>query len=282
MKCGYTETRANGRPVEAGFLCWKIDPEDGTHPIYVNGRTAEEIQMKLSLQNLHAQAALVKRNAVPTPPTNTPTAAAPIPIRTQLTADQRFQATADLSNPGKSAAAVTALVEEQTGINLEQLAQERFGKLAMEWEAEHPEYYPHPGNRTLVGDLAGRLVDRKVGLITKEILTSAFHQLRNQGLLFEELIQQQETPKATEPSTSFPAETQVQRTEGQTRRFATGVRGSTIRPGQGATTRGPKYTEADIRNMPESKRLALLEDKGQAGRDYEEACEYYYGQRATA
>lgn len=168
------------------------------------------------------------------------------------------------------------LIEEEAGLSFKQMAAERFQRLAEEWETEHPEYYDHPGNRAMVGDLAGQMVGRKLGLITKEIMTTAFNQLRSQGLLFDE-PQQQQAP----PLPSLPAETQVQRTE-RPKHFATSVPGTRFRSPQTALPKGPKYTEAELNKMPESKRLELLQDKGQAGKDYEDACEYHFGSRATA
>ncbi|MGA9668418.1 MAG: hypothetical protein WBQ94_04375 [Terracidiphilus sp.] len=286
MKAFWSDTRANGQPIEAGTVCRVIDLEDGTHPIYIYGANEEEVFTKLERQNMHAQLALARRAASPSPQTPAngaaqapPQAARAVPPRS-ISPDEIMQATADLSNPAKAAAAIALLHEAATGIDPIQAAREAYARLAMEWEAATPEFYPHPGNRQLVGEKAIRMAGNKPGLVTRDILNAAFQTLRQEGLLFERA---DEPPAPSEqisnqPTlTTFPGETQVQPTERpRGTRYATGARSTSFSAPQTVQTRALKYTEEQIRTMPERERLRVFNDP-----DYIRACEVYYsGARA--
>ena len=144
----------------------------------------------------------------------------------------------------------------------------------MEWQREHPEFYPHPGNKQLVAEAAGRRVGGKVGSITREILTQTFNELHQRGLLFEE----PETPTNTPPV--LPGENQVQRVERpRGTQFTTGARSTRFSAPQTAQTRTVKYSEEEIRTMPESKARRLIETNDP---DYAASCEYHFPTQATA
>lgn len=273
MKSGYSETRPNGKAVEPGTLCWIIDLEDGTAPIAIYGKDADEIMGKLALQNAHAQMALVRRAA---PPAGNPPAA-PAPGRRVITADEVMKATTDLENPAKAGSAITTLVEAHTGLDLNRLVLDSFAKMAMEWQAEHPEFFVHPGNKRLLAEEAAKYAGGNLGKVTKEHLNVAFRNLQAQGYLMEAPPLDPNNPP---PSTdTFPDESQVQRTERpRGTHFATGARSTSFqRPG--APTRTLKYTEEQIRKMPlaESRRLIEINDQ-----DYADACDRYFGSQATA
>lgn len=264
MRAYWSDKRANGQPIEAGTFCRVMDPEDGTHPIFVYGKTQEEVFEKIERQNLNAQVAIARTRAAAAP--------APAPPRT-ITPDQIMQATQDLQNPAKSAAAIAILTEAATGVDPIQQARQQYATLAMQWESETPDFYPHPGNRQLVGDKAIRLANGKPGSVTREMLDSAFQQLRAQGLLFERTAEPAQDPNHS-TLTTFPDESRVQLPERpRGTRFATGARSTSFSAPQNVQTRSLKYTEEQIRTMPEKERLRVFNDP-----DYIAACEHYFSE----
>jgi hypothetical protein len=253
------------------------DLEDGTNPIYTYGKDQEEVLRKLALQNAHAQITLARRSAG-SPPTQqqTPPAGPPPP---RISPDQIMQATADLDNPAKSGQAIATLVQSATGVDLNQVALRNFVDLGEQFEREHPDFYPHPGNKRLLCQEALLLAGGSLGAITREHLNQALHNLQAQGFLHEDpgTSDHQPTPPA---QPTFPDESQVQRPEPRplARRLATGSRSSGFqRPT--TPTRTLKYSEAEIRSMPMAKSKSLIESND---RDYAEACEYYFGRPAQA
>ena len=268
MKVYYTDKRPNGQPIEPGTLALVTDLEDGTNPVWTYAKDRDEMERKLALQNANAQLKLARLAAATTQPVAT------IPSKRVIGADAVMQATADLTNPAKAGAAVATLLESATGINPEDEAREKFARLSEEWEDEHPEFYQHEGNRTLVGALAGERTGRKLGLITKELLTQCYNELLAAGRIFER-------PETQSNLTTFPGENQAQRTERpRGSRFATGTRSTSFSAPQTVQTRGLKYTEEQIRTMPTSKARDLIES---GDKDYAAACEYYYSEaQATA
>ena len=274
MKAYWSTTRPNGKPVETG-VCYITDLEDGSGPIATYGANEAEVLDKLALQNGHAQLELNRRPRNGAAPHAAPPS--PPPART-ISADQVMQATVDLKNgePAKSGAAVATLLESATGISPRQMIIQNFGRLAEEWQQEHPEFYDHPGNVSLVTTLAAQLAGR-LAQVTKEHLTMAADQLRREGKLFD-------APMTAEPSTqpathTFPGESQVQRTERpRIARHATAPRSTSFRPQQGAVTRTLKFTEEEILNMPLRKSRELVESNDP---DYAAACEHYFGKVAS-
>jgi hypothetical protein len=272
MKGFWSDKRANGHPLEPGTVCWVTDLEDGTHPIYTYGRDQSEVFEKLSRQNANAQLALARRAAgFPSP------AAPPAPAARTISPDQIMQATADLQNPAKSGAAIATLIESATGLDPVQLARQHYAQTAMEWEMHTPAFYPHPGNRQLVGDRAIRLAGGKPGLVSRDVIELAFQQLQAEGLLFERADEALPPNPNTPTLTTFPGESQVQPTERpRGTRYATGARSTNFSAPQAAQTRVLKYTEEQIRTMPERERMKVFNDP-----DYIAACEYYFsGARA--
>lgn len=278
MKAEWTETRPNGKPIDPGSVCRKIDLEDGTNPIYVYGTSQEEVMGKIEQMNANAQIALQRVK------TAAPRAAAPVPARREISPDQVMQATVDLENPAKAGQAIETLLEAQTGLSLSDLATEKFATRAMEWEREHPDFFGHPGNRELVGRHARALAGGSPAATTKEHFTRAFEELQAQGLLFEgpeASGDRNDPPPSQNNPVTFPAETQVQRERPRGTRFATGA--NSLRFGSGhnvPTGKTPKYTKQQIDTMPleKSRELNVRNDA-----DYIFACEYWYGRgQATA
>lgn len=270
MKAYWSATRPNGQPIEEGTFCRVIDLEDGTHPIYTYGKTEAECFEKIERQNGNAQLAInAQRSSRQDPPT---------PPRT-ITPDQVMQATADLAsgNPAKSAAAVATLLEAGTGVNPIEAARRDYARLAMEWESETPAFYPHAGNRQLMGNRVIALAGGKPGSVTREFFNSAFQQLQAEGLLFERTDppQSHNDPALT---TTFPGESPVQPSERpRGTGYSTGVRSTSFSAPQSPTTRALKYTAEQIRTMPEKERLRVFNDP-----DYIKACEHFYGAGAQA
>jgi hypothetical protein len=145
MKTYWSTTRANGEPVEPGTVCLVSDPEDGTHPIYTYGKDQEEVLHKVSLNNMHAQAALQRRIQT-APPAAAPRAEVPAP----MSAGEIMEAMAQRDNPATAGAATARLIADHTGVDLNRLAMNEFIRLATEWEQETPEFFSHPGNKTLL------------------------------------------------------------------------------------------------------------------------------------
>jgi hypothetical protein len=270
MNTYWTQIRPNGQPVEPGTVCYVQDPEDGTNPIFTYGANQQEVLDKVARNNLNAQRTLSERRRQPAQPGSP--SPGPVAVPKPMTSDEVAQATADLGNPAKAGSAIARLAGDALGLDLNQVALDNFKRLAEEWEQETPEFYPHPGNRTLVGDLAGRKVGRKVGLITKELLTECFHEMQDRGMLFAAPAQPI-TPQP-EPSTVSgrePGAARVERPRGEV--FSTGASSRRFRAPQTPQTRTLKYTEEQIRTMPMAKSQQLIEDNDP---DYAAACDYYY------
>ena len=170
---------------------------------------------------------------------------------------------------------MAALVEDATGVDLRQIAIQNFVRTATRWEYEHPDFYPHPGNKRLLADQAKAHTGGEISRVTAEILTLAFTELQNGGYLLEappDYEQQQQQQPPNTPST-FPAESQVPRTERPRRSaYSTGIPGNRLRAPQTAPPRTLKYTERQILAMPieEYKRLWNSGDK-----DFREALAAY-------
>lgn len=268
MKTEWTTIRPNGKPVEPGTFCRVLDMEDGTNPIYYYGKSEQEVNDKIALNNMHAQRALARRAEAP--PQSTPTQPSlSIAPRKRMTADETMQATTDLQNPAKAAEAATRLVEDATGRDFKREAMEAFKLRAEEWTREHAEFYNCKPNRSLLATQLGRMVNGDVSLISKEMMTECFHQM----LAAEDLV---EDPgeQATTNVTTLPEENQVQRVEtSPVGRAGTGTRSTNFRSPLPVQTRTLKYTREQIDRMSLAKAEALIRS---GDKDYAEACEFYY------
>jgi hypothetical protein len=282
VKTYFTETRPNGKPVDAGTFCFVIDPEDGTHPQFIYGKTEEEIREKLALRSVNAQAAMARtattRQTTPAP------GATPIAPKPRLSADEHFQATGDLSVAGKSGVAAVRLIEDETGLDLTKIALREYGIVARQWQAAHPEFYPHPGNLRQMSEKAAAYAGG-LGRVTVAIMEQVYNELVASGYLFPapaDPLPSLETPSNL---TTFPDDSQVQRRERpRGALFATGARSSRFGapPAPGQTRPQLKYTKAQIDGMSLAKSTALIESDD---KDYADACEFYYpsaGQAAMA
>lgn len=269
MKAYWSDKRPNGQPVEPGTFCFITDLEDGTLAIPTYGKSQEEVLHKLAAQNANAQLEIARRSSGARPAA---APATPAPAR-QISADQIFEATANLTNPAKAGEAVATLFESQTGISPQRMILENFGTLAERWEQANPDFFAHNGNRRLMAAEAAQLAGG-LAKVTEGHLNQAFTNLRTRGDLFEAPAHDPNP----QPSPSFPDESQVQRPAERPRpRFATSARSTTFRPQPPARTL--KYTEEEIRTMPMSRSRRLIES---GDKDYAEACETYFGSTPQA
>lgn len=265
MKMDWVTTRPNGEPLRPGTFCRALDMEDGTNPIYYYGKTEQEVNDKIALNNMHAQRALARRAEAPpqivTPPT-------PIAPRKRMTADEIMQATTDLQNPAKAGEAVTRLIQDETGRDFKKEAMDAFKTRADEWVRDTPDFYNCKPNRSLLATQLGRMVNGDVALISKEMMTQCFHQMLEAGDLVED-------PGAGEPNvTTLPDENQVHRVETiPVGRAGTGTRSTGFRTPQTVQTRTLKYTREQIDRMSMAKTEALIRS---GDKDYADACEFYY------
>jgi hypothetical protein len=274
VSTGYwSTTRPNGTPIEPGTVCWVTEVE-GQNPIYTYGKDQGEVIEKLNRTAATAQAELARTRAARSTPTQ------PLAPRPRLSADEVMQATSDLGNPSKAPAAIVRLVQDETGVDLRAQANKDYAARAMEWQRETPEFFFHPGNQRLLTAEAARLAGGDITRITKEVLTQAFHNLDARGELFHAPENSFESDPP--PPLTFPGGSPVQRTEERPRgaRFATGTRSTTLRGGgPGTAPKTPKYTAEQIRKMPEAKERELIQSND---RDYQESCEYWFGESASA
>ena len=273
MKIYWSQTRANGKPLESG-LCLVTDLEDGTNPIYTYGATEAEISEKLAAQNAHAQLKMMR---------SIPAAPPPAQGRT-LSADQIAQATADLSNPGKSPQAIATLLEAATGVSPHTATEERFGRLGIAWEAKHPEFYRHPGNRDMLARQTVHMAG-SMAAVTEAHIDAAFADLTRRGMLFERTATEADDQNDA-THTPLPGENRVQlevRPRGSlfaTSANPTRLSGSPTPAGPRFT---PKFTREQIMAMPLSKSRELDNPKHPDHDAFNKACEYWFGERqATA
>lgn len=256
----------DGKPDETGRLCLEIDPEDGTHPLRVWGRTPEEILDKAvktvehgqrTISELRDKIATTRPSGSPEPNGNGTTrpaagAAKPAP----LTAGEQMALTADLTDPAKAPAAITRLVEGHTGFDFTALKNQetvkRIAAIQTEWSINRPDFPKHPTNYKLINDAA---VIRAGGYanITSEVLDAVFNELSEAGLLVPEDYTEANPPDA------HPAETPV--TVRRPRGAASYRRASHASPAPAPASQTPKYTRAQIDKMSSAEIRKRLESE---------------------
>lgn len=233
-------------------FCLVIDPEDGTNPIRTYGWSKDEVLEKVAKTAETAQALIKKQrdqaaqSSVRQPVSATPTpAAATIAGPQKLTADQRMQATVDLSNPARSAEAVKALLGD-VGVDVDKMKQDaeirRATALCEEWERNHPEFPNEQRNLRLLMNTALLRAGGELGRVTAGTLDNAFQELRQFGMLFDA-----EETTTNNPSQNAPdgnSATRTVRPRGATSYRATNLRATT--PG---ARREPRYTRTEIEAM---------------------------------
>lgn len=273
LRSYWSTTRLNGKPVEPGTF-YLISEYDDMNPIATMGGSVDEVLAKSEYARGAGEAEIRKLragsnngNGTRTIPVTTPPAARP-----RMDANDVMQATSDLGNPAKSGEAITRLVEDATGINLRNLALQEFGRRAQEWQDEHPEFYPHPGNVSQVTTDAFRSANHDWAGVSKDMLTASFERLQQQGMLFD--APAAPVPPVAPAAETFPGGSPVQRVEyPRGGRPGTGTRSTNFRATQTVQPRTPKYSDDDIRKMPASKKRELILSNDP---DFAAACDRMY------
>ena len=231
-------------------FCLVMDPEDGTHPIRTYGWTKDEVLEKVAKTAEAAQQLINRQRSqtaqVPVPTQATVTAPAAAPKR--LTADERMQATLDLSNPAKSPESIRALLRD-SGVYVDKMKLEADAKraagVAQEWERNHPDFPSDERNQRLLMNTALLRAGGDLARITAETLDTAYRELVSFGMLFEP-----ENNSSTQTVTPQNAPDGNSATRIVRPRGATSYRSTTLRATAPGAKREPKYTRAEIDAMP--------------------------------
>jgi hypothetical protein len=247
----------DGNPLADGRLCLVIDPEDGTQPIRIWGKSKEEILDKATKTVEHGARTITNlRSQITTTPSGAPppAAAATPPRNTQLSVTEQMQLTADLANPAKAPAAVTKLVEHHTGLNLDDMAKnktiERIATIQGTWSHNHPEFPKHPINYKLMNDAAALRVGYEN--ITAEVLDTVFNELSSSGMLVDAEEEYQPSPPTVPPEENPDRRTVRPRGAASHRRTITSPAPTTAIP-------EPKYTREQLAAMPSAEFRRKLE-----------------------
>ena len=295
MQAYWTTTKTDGTPITDGRLCRVVDPEDGSTPIRVYGRTEAEIFSKIERTMMTAQATLARgreqgpgnreqngaqpnngRGAAP-PPSSQPNPAI-------LTPDETMRLTADLQNPAKSADAAYRLAESERAKRTD--AQESYLGICRQWRAQHPEFYGHQFNRNLLITSALLSVGNDLTRITLEVLDNTYRYLEGRGDL---LTESDVTPKEPandnhQPSTAQPGGS-LEVVPARPRNgvvSASSHRSNRLGAPQQPQWK-PKYSLEEISKLTTKETAALNQPGHPRHKEYVEACDYWYsGAQATA
>jgi hypothetical protein len=289
MQAYWTTTKTDGTPITDGRLCRVVDPEDGSTPIRVYGKTEAEIFSKIERTMMTAQATLAQtrngngnggaqpnngRGAV-TPPAANPAI---------LTPDETMRLTADLQNPAKSADAAYRLAESERAKRAD--AQESYLAICRQWSANHPEFYGHQFNRNLLITSALLSVGNDIARITLEVLDNTYRYLEGRGdLLTESDVALKEPANEThQPSTAQPGGT-LEIVPARPRNgvvSASSHRSNRLGAPQQPQWK-PKYSLEEIQKLTTKETAALNQPGHPRHKEYVEACDYWYsGAQATA
>jgi hypothetical protein len=250
----------DGQPMEDGRMCLIIDPENGTQPIRVWGRSKDEILEKAAKTVEHGARTISELRSKITP-SSTPAASsnpAPqiIPPRQPaLSVEETMRLTADLANPAKAPAAVTRLIEAETGLDLKgmkrQATMERIAHIQAQWSISNPDFPKHPVNYRLLNDAAALRVGYEN--ITAEVMDTVFHELSSQGLLLPPAEDEPEPTTPTVPPEENPALRTVRP------RGAASLRRAITSPPPLPASHQPKYTRAQIDGMTSAEYRRRME-----------------------
>jgi hypothetical protein len=288
MNAYWTTTKTDGTPITDGRLCRVVDPEDGSTPIRVYGRTEAEIFSKIERTMMTAQATLARgrdqgsvvRDQGPTQRPPAPTA----PNPAILTPDETMRLTQDLQNPAKSADAAYRLAESERAKRAD--AQESYLAICRQWSANHPEFYGHQFNRNLLITSALLSVGNDITRITLEVLDNTYRYLEGRGDL---LTESDVTPKASandnhQTSTAQPGGTLEVVPERPTNGVVSASSHRSNRLGAPQQPQWkPKYSLEEISKLTTKETAALNQPGHPRHKEYVEACEYWYsGAQAIA
>jgi hypothetical protein len=294
MQAYWTTTKPDGTPITDGRLCRVVDPEDGSTPIRVYGKTQEEIFGKIERTMMTAQSSLTHARTNATPgngnggaqPLNGNGAAPPVAANPAiLSADETMRLTADLHNPAKSADAAYRLAESERAKRDD--AQLRYLAICRDWSQKNPQFYGHQLNRNLLITSALLAVGNDVSRITLEVLDNTYRYLEGRGDLLTEndvaIVEPVNRNQETPPSEVQPGGN----LEVVPARPRNGVVNST---GHRSNRLGapqlpqwkPKYTLEEINKLSTKDTLALNQPGHPRHKEYVEACDYWFsGARAA-
>jgi len=250
----------DGKPDTSGRLCLEIDPEDGTQPLRIWGRSKEEILDKASRTVEHGQREITRLRSTPPAPSGKPnghgTPQTPPPEqKPQLTPDERMQLTADLNNPAKAANAITRLVEDETGIDFtgikNQETVKRVAAIQAAWSLNRPDFPNNPINYKLLNDTAALRVGYEN--ITAAVMDQVFQELSSAGMLLPAIDDDAPIAQSVQP-----AETPATRTV-RPRGAASYSRARLASPAPAAASPTPKYTREQIEGMSSAEYRRKLE-----------------------
>jgi hypothetical protein len=275
MKAFWSTTKPDGTPITDGRLCRVVDPEDGSIPIRVYGRTQDEVFSKIERTMMTAQSTLseVKRPAGPKPLAfniDDP----PAPRNTSiLTADETMRFTADLQNPATSARAAARLAESHRAVLEEEVG--KFKRIAEAWQSTHPELKDSLFNKKLITDNA-RMRAGGLSKVTAEVLEHVYQELTAGGYL----VTEEELPASDEPLTPAVQLEGIQDPVPTRPRSAvvstTGHRSTRLGAPQ-APRFSPKYTLADLNRLTTRETAELNKPTHPGHKEFEAACNYWYG-----
>ena len=294
MQAYWTTTKTDGTPITDGRLCRVVDPEDGSTPIRVYGRTEAEIFSKIERTMMTAQSTLSQargngngnghggaqgnngRGAAPPPPSQ--------PNPAILSPDETMRLTADLQNPAKSADAAYRLAESERAKRTD--AQESYLAICRQWSTQHPEFYGHQLNRNLLITSALLSVGNDIARITLEVLDNTYRYLEGRGdLLTESDVTPREPANDNhQPSTAQPGGS-LEVVPARPRNgvvSASSHRSNRLGAPQQPQWK-PKYSLEEISKLTTKETAALNQPGHPRHKEYVEACDYWYsGAQATA
>ena len=291
MQAYWTTTKTDGTPITDGRLCRVVDPEDGSTPIRVYGRTEAEIFSKIERTMMTAQSTLSQARESGNgngngrkPVMFGPVSGDPAPNPAILTPDETMRLTADLQNPAKSADAAYRLAESERAKRAD--AQESYLAICRQWSANHPEFYGHQFNRNLLITSALLSVGNDMARITLEVLDNTYRYLEGRGdLLTESDVTPREPANEThQPSTAQPGGS-LEVVPARPRNgvvSASSHRSNRLGAPQQPQWK-PKYSLEEISKLTTKETAALNQPGHPRHKEYVEACEYWYsGAQAIA
>lgn len=286
MQAFWTDKKPDGTPITDGRLCRVVDPEDGSTPVRVYGRTQEEVFSKIERTMMTAQSTLSQARQPQNGNGNgnhaQPVAASKRPV---LSADDTMKLTADLHNPQKSAEASWKLQESENNKRLN--AQDDYLAVCRAFAPRHPEFFNHKTNRTLLINKALLTAGQDISLITAAVLDRCYAELvAADALLTENEVRPAETQDEPLPSTvqpgGSPGPVPVRPAGGVT--STTSHRSSRL-GAPAAPQWKPKLTQEEINRLTTKDTDAILRGTHPkiARKDYDEACDYWFPKaQATA
>ncbi len=257
--------RNNGEKVD-GLYYIDVDPEDGSNVQTFSAATRKEVSEKLATAQFNASRAIntLKRERKPEP-VRVSVAVKP------LDANERMQFVRDIQDPEKFDQVIERVVEARFGVPVDEITR-RVNKVGVDevterqvaetkkFVAQNADWYPTQENKM---ELMRRIEAKRLAL-TAVNFGIVWDEMKAEGKadLAPEQGEEQEQEEGQQQQPPPPSATPISTTRPRTATYQTGVR-----PGDFQTRRpaepAPKYTRAQIENMPPSVyREKLLHEPG--------------------